>query len=251
MIAASAARGFAMMHQPIDTSSVPRRRNRSSSDNWCLLRTSGGKTLRLTDWLVSAGYDAWTPRRTFKRPKPGKCEMIDGRKPMIEIDAPILPTFLFVRARHLVELAAIASDPASQHPGFSIYTHAGRAPEIADSAVAGLRQAEAEATALIEQLRAAEDREERRRIRARAATTERERLKVLRSERRDFDIGEPVTIDGMAAFAGMIGVVETSDGHSVLVQLGLFGRAFAVKVEAWQVVRHRVQGGRSVNEAAE
>ena len=229
-----------MMHQPITP----------PSSRWCILRTSGGQTLKLANWLCDAGYEAWTPRRTFKRPKPGKCEMIDGRKPTVEIEAPILPTFVFVRAGHLERLAALSIDPVGRHPSFSIFTRAGHAPEIADREIVGLQQAEAEATALIERLRAVEDREERRRIRAEAATNERERMKVLRSERRHFNVGEAVTIDGAKAFAGMVGEVESSDGLTATIQMGLFGRPFSIKVEAWQLVRHRVQGGSSVNEAA-
>ena len=222
-----------MMHQVID-------RNTS---RWCILRTSGGKTLALTESLNKAGIAAWTPRRTFKRPKPGRCAMIDGRKPTVEIEAPILPTFVFAPAAHIADLAFASGDPACRHPGFTIMRDVGRYPLVSDRAVAGLRQAEEAATEAIERQREAETREERRRIRAAAAKTERDRRKLLRAEYREFAEGASVAVKDVAALAGMTGVIKSSDGRTAVVA---FGGLLTMEVEAWQIVLDQVQGDHSV-----
>lgn len=236
------------MHQPI-----PMHANR-----WCILRTSGGRTLKLADSLIEAGFEAWTPRRTFKRPKVGRCTLIDGRKPTIEMEAPILPTFVFARASHLFNLEALASDPASPHPAFSIFRYsdfreANRIPLVSDSEVRGLQDAERAATEAIEAQRDAETREEAERFRIAAMNTERariralkmaerERLKMLRSERRDFSDGEGVVVDDVPAMSGMGGVVQSSDGRFAIVN---FGGSLTMKIEAWQLSRDRVQAALS------
>lgn len=132
---------------------------------WCILRTSGGRTLALADSLVAAGIEAWTPRKTFRREKPGRCRLIDGSKPVVEIEAPILPTIVFVPAGAMAVLATIAIDPASPHPAFSLFRHGDRYPLIGAGELRGLRQAEAEAAALLEAIRTAETRAEAERIR--------------------------------------------------------------------------------------
>ena len=70
-----------------------------ASDRWCILRTSGARTLALADLLTRAGFEAWSPRKTLKRMKPGVKPRLDGTRPTIEIDTPILPTFVFARGR--------------------------------------------------------------------------------------------------------------------------------------------------------
>ena len=221
-----------MMYQPIDT----------TASRWCILRTSGGRTLKLATALTEAGIEAWTPKRTFKRPMPGKRPDQHGRRPMIEIDAPILPTFVFARAVHVDHLIGLAADQASLLPGFSVFIHAGRTPEVGDHAVAGLQQAERDAEAAIQAIRDADSREEKRKLRAEALSTDRARRKAMRAQRRDFAAGEVVTIADMPALVGMEGVVESSDGRSAVV---MFGGLLTVTIEAWRVVRDPVQGPQS------
>lgn len=207
------------------------------ANGWIILRTSGGKTLALARSLAADGYDVWSPVRTIKRPH-GKRDA-KGRRNTVEIDLPILPTFVFARAASLPLLAQIAGDPAYQHPPFSIFSHAGRIPIIAESSVAGLREEERAAAEMIEQLRAAETREEQRRIKSAAMNTKREREKALRSERRDFAIGSLVAVDDQQSLLGMAGVVEQSNGESAVVA---FGGLLTMTIEAWRLKPHAVSG---------
>jgi hypothetical protein len=124
---------------------------------------------------------------TIKRPH-GKSDA-KGRRNTIEINLPILPTFLFARASGFATLAHMAGAPAHQHPPFSLFSHAGRIPLIGDASVSGLREEEERLAAeLIEALRNAETRRERRRIRSAELRTKRKREKALRAERRDFAV---------------------------------------------------------------
>ncbi|KQO13266.1 hypothetical protein [Sphingomonas sp. Leaf242] len=212
---------------------------------WCILRTSGGRTLALADSLTKAGIEAWSPRKTLKRVKAGVKPRLDGTRPLIEVDAAILPTFVFARARDLPLLVRVACANITPHPPFSIFRHGGRYPEIADASVLGLQDAEREAAAAIAAIRAAETREEAERIRRAAMKTERERIhamriseaerrKALRDERGDFDAGQKVQVEDVPAFTGMTGVVESSDGRSAVV---VFGGMLVIAVEAWQLAR--------------
>jgi hypothetical protein len=215
------------------------------SDRWCILRTSGGRTLALADSLTKAGFEAWSPRKTLKRIKAGVKPRLDGTRPTIEVDAAILPTFVFARAKDLSVLAQVACADITPHPPFSIFRYGGRYPVIADASVIGLQDAERDATAVIEAIRAAETREEAERIRKAALKTERERIramriseaerrKALRNERGTFDAGQHVTVEDMPSFTGVTGVVESSDGRSAVV---VFGGMLVVTVEAWQLAR--------------
>lgn len=157
------------------------------SAHWCILRTSGGRTLALAESLGEAGYDVWSPSRTLRRRRPRS-------QKTTEIAAPIMPTFVFARAGQLHDLAVLAASPISPHPSFSIFRHAGRIPLVSDREVAGARAEEDKA----------------RQAEARAAA---------KSHRRVFPIGQPVTVtDG--AFTGLEGVVEGGDGRFALVTFG-------------------------------
>ncbi len=217
----------------------------SRGNNWCILRTSGSRTLALADSLTKAGFEAWSPRKTLMRVKAGVKPREDGTRPMVEVDAAILPTFVFARARDLQSLARVACADITPHPPFSIFRHGGRYPEIADASILGLQDAEREATATIEAIRAAETREEAERIRRVAMKSERERIhamrvseaerrKSLRNERGTFDAGQRVQVEDMPAFTGVTGVVESSDGRSAVV---VFGGRLVITVEAWQLAR--------------
>lgn len=205
----------------------------SAMARWCILRTSGSRTLALAASLCAADIEAWSPKRTLKRPVPGRRPDKSGHRPMREVEAPIIPTFVFVRSHHLATLASIVSDPASQHPAFSIFRHVGRVPLVGDGEVAGLKQEESEAEQLIKDLRDCESREAQRKLRAAAMRTERERRKAMRCEMRNFTAGQRVIVDRMSSMAGMTGIIESSDGRSAMVS---FGGAVAFKIEAWQLM---------------
>ncbi len=220
---------------------------------WCILRTSGPRTLAVAASLVAAGVEAWTPKRTFKRVKPGKLRDEHGRRFTVEVDAAILPTFVFAREHHLRTLVALWKDPTSALPPFSVFQYGGRFPLVSDMDVAGLRDAEREAAEALEAQRNAETREEAERIRIAALRTaqarmkaqrmaEAERRKALRAERRDFAQGQSVVVDDTPALTGVTGVVVSSDGRTALVD---FGGSLTMKIEAWRLAHDPVQAAQS------
>ncbi|MBB4154163.1 hypothetical protein GGQ80_002073 [Sphingomonas jinjuensis] len=221
-----------MMHQPIDMACT----------RWCILRMSGPRTLAVADSLAAVGVEAWTPRRTEKRPHPSRKAIgPDGRRATVEIDAPILPTYVFIRAVHRDEVLAIAADPASPHPQFSFLRRADNSiPEVRGADVAGLQEEERRAQEIIDKLRECEGREARRRERAALMKTERARQKALRMERREFSPQQTVTVEGMPALGGMTGIVESSDGRSAVVH---FGGSLTMTIEAWRLAPDHVQSG--------
>lgn len=210
-----------------------------TTDRWCILRTSPGRTLALATSLATAGFDVWTPTKVNRR------TLAPGRKNerRIDIASPILPGFAFARAAHLTDLAVVAADDRLIHPPFSVFRHAGRIPLVADRDVRGLQDAERAATVALQSIHDAETREEAERIRiaaiksenARVRATraaEHERRQALRSERRSIQVGTAVVLADAPSFAGMTGVVESTDGRTAVIA---FGGALTMTVEAWQV----------------
>jgi hypothetical protein len=165
----------------------------ATGDRWCILRTTGGRTIRLARSLDEAGIEAWTPIHTTTRRRPRS-------KVVVEQDAPIAPTFVFARACHLAELARMRLLPLSPHPAFSVFSHGGRVPLVSDSEIIGLR--------------AAEDKAKR---------------KVQQNKRRSFVIGQSVKMED-GSFAGMTGVIEEDHGRYALVS---FGGTMRVKIDSW------------------
>lgn len=202
---------------------------------WCILSTAGMRTLPLARSLASEGIEAWAPIRTIRRPAAGQRRrlVLGLRRKMIEVDLPILPGFVFVRAEYIDDLARVALRPVTGHAAFTLFQLAGRAPLIGDDSVAGLREAEADAAAMIQQLRDAESRDAERRARADQMRTEAQRRAALRRERKNFGKGDSVAVIDMPAMVGKIGKVEKSTGTVVTID---FGEKHPMKVEAWRVV---------------
>ncbi len=176
---------------------------REGGECWCILRTTGARTLPLARSLAESGIETWTPTQTMSRRR-------SRSNARIERDVPIAPTFVFARARHLPELATIHALPISRHPGFSIFRYAGRVPLIPDTAIGGLR--------------AAEDR-------AKAG------IRKAKATRGTFAVGQEVRIPN-GPFAGMTGVIE-EDGKYALV---LFGRK-TLKIGSWLLEGNDVRAG--------
>lgn len=198
------------------------------AQRWCILRTSGPKTVAVAEALTAAGFMVWTPVKTIRR------VLSKGRptERKVEQQVPILPTFIFALAFELPAIASAREEPDSALPAFSIFRHAGRIPLVAGADVAGLR---AEEEWHAEQHRAwleAEDRAAARRVRAEAMRTERDRRKMLRRERRDIPVDTKVGVKEMPAFDGIVGVVTSSDGKSAKVT---FGGTLEWTVEAWRL----------------
>jgi hypothetical protein len=192
---------------------------------WCILRTSGPRTLALARSLREAGTAAWTPTGIARR--------IDRHRRTIEREYPIAPTFVFAPAGDAVLLAYAAVDPLSVHPSFSMFRHADRIPLIGEAEIDGLRLAEELAMAELAAARDAEDREARRIARAVRQRTDKARRKALRSVRRDLKPGTRVEVVDYPAMAGMQGEVVSSRGKEAVVT---FGGSLVMTIEAWQLL---------------
>lgn len=152
-----------------------------NSDLWFILRMAGPRTLAVADSLKDAGFDAWTPIGSASKRKP--------RKPGVEVKGvPVMPTYVFARDHHLHDLLALAVQPVSQHPAFSVFRWDGRIPLIADRSLEYLRRGE-----------------------ARYLRRVREGQPV-----KQFAAGDKVQLSE-GGFAGMSGMVETSKGKFTLV----------------------------------
>lgn len=171
------------------------------TQSWCILRTSGARTLPLAASLRSAGFDVWTPVQTSTKRR-------GSSRVRVECEAPVMPTFVFARATDLARLAEVASSRTSMHPAFSIFRYLGRVPLIADAEMAGARKVE-----------------------------DRDRRKIIVKTRRSFSAGQSVKVsDGPAA--GLSGeVVEDCNGKFVLVAFG----AVQLKIGTWLLGTDEVQ----------
>lgn len=191
---------------------------------WCMLRMSGQRTLAVCRALTSLGYDAWTPQLVLRRRRPRS-------KKMIEIDAAILPTFVFLRADLLPDLHRLMATPGAPLPAFSIFTYAGRVPLVGDAAMQSLRAEEARAAAAHEAVR------QREQLLAERSKRQQQRA-ALRASARTYGPGDAVTIN-QPAFTGMTGIVERGIGKSAVVKLG---GALTVTIEAWLLAPAGVNG---------
>jgi len=163
---------------------------------WCILRTAGRRTLPLAESLAAAGYDVWTPRIIVSR-------RIPRSRARREQPAPLMPTFVFASTDRLADLRALAGAMVKDHPDFSIFHHFGLVPVIND--------------ADLEHVRAAEKAMAPKRKPKRAAP---------------LPAGERVRIPS-GAFAGLSGIVESSDGRHTLV---CFGGRLSVKIDTFLLV---------------
>lgn len=126
--------------------------NRLGAD-WVILRTQGRNTLRLAETLSEDGYEAWTPveSRNIRIPR------ANVRR---TVRLPIMPSYVFVRAQHLIDLIQLAgmkpiprrvcSRPLERseewrpfHADFSVMRYCDRIPVISDHHLQSLRTIEA------------------------------------------------------------------------------------------------------------
>jgi transcription antitermination factor NusG len=116
-------------------------------EGWLVLRTAGRSTLVLAKTLCEDGFEAWTPSRTQMIRVP----RMNVRR---EIKLPLLPSFVFVRSRHLadvLDIANMADKPRRgtgwgrpAHRDFSVFRHLDRIPIIEDRHLEPLRTKERE-----------------------------------------------------------------------------------------------------------
>ena len=173
----------------------------SRGNDWCILRTGASRTLPLVASLQEAGFDVWSPVQTLTRRR-------GPARDRVEYTAPMMPTFVFARADRRHELAQIAAQPFSEHPGFSVFRYLGAIPTIGDAEISEARRIE-----------------------------ERGKRAAKMGQRQAFTIGQPVKVkEGPGA--GLSGeVVKDGDGKFVLV-------AFAginMKIGSWLLGTDEVQ----------
>lgn len=206
---------------------------------WCILRTSGGQTLPLMRSLRAASFDAWTPARTIR--KTVRAKTPTGSR-QLEVELPILPTFVFARERDLALLADAAAQSISPHPAFSIFRHGGKIPLVSDGDVAGLRAEEQRAADTIQAMRDADTRAEAEAIRIAALTSsaarrratrelEQANLARLRAKPIVVEAGTEVRVAEMPALAGVTGVVESIDKSFAMVRFG----TQSWKIDGWRL----------------
>jgi hypothetical protein len=124
--------------------------SRKVESDWFILRTAGRSTLQLAASLAEDGFEVWTPVRTQTIRVP----RMNVRR---EIRLPILPSFVFVRAPHLVDLLELANmaekprrDPNGgrlsrpAHRDFSVFHFLDKIPMVADRNLEPLRMKEIE-----------------------------------------------------------------------------------------------------------
>ncbi len=172
-------------------------------DGWLILRTAGGKTLRLAETLREDGYEAWSPTetRTIRVPR------MNARR---TVKLPIMPTYVFARAHHLVDLLELAAMPVkprcfvpveedaerpAPHANFSVLHVHDKIPVVTDLSLDGLRHIEFK------------------------RTPRKKALEALKP-------GSEVAIEG-GSFGGLRGKVERSDTAYTLVS---FEGSFPVKI---------------------
>lgn len=117
--------------------------------DWIILRTSGRHTMSLAESLAKDGYSVWTPIETKRIRVP----RANARR---EVRLPIMPSYVFARVSHLIDLLQLAAMPVkprrgaglreSAHAGFSVMHLKDRIPTIADRHLAELRKIEAKRT---------------------------------------------------------------------------------------------------------
>lgn len=165
---------------------------------WCILRTGGQRTIALMRSLTAAGIDAWTPIESRKRRRARS-------KAVIEIEAAMMPTFVFARADRAADLARVRVDPASPHPAFSLFHYQGRVPLISNAEVERLRTLE--------------------------------RKQAPKERRKVFAAGAGVRVPE-GPFGGMSGVVKQGDDRYTLVA---FAGHFEVKIATFLLIDDAVQ----------
>lgn len=120
--------------------------------SWVILRTAGRHTLRLSASLTEDGFEAWTPVET-------RTIHVARGNLKRKIELPIMPSYVFARASHLIDLIQLAAmkpvprrncqpfDRGDEwrpyHAEFSLMRCNEQIPVIADATLQGLRYVEA------------------------------------------------------------------------------------------------------------
>lgn len=178
----------------------------SGDTRWCVLRTSGPSTLRLTASLQAAGFDAWTPTEHVRRRVP-RCKSTEYRP------APLAPTYVFVRAKHLAQLQRVERADITPHPRFSIFRHCGVTVWVRHMMLHPLRMLQQDS------------------YRQSLPASGRAPGKPRGAQ---YGVGDKVKLT-TGAFTGFEAFVESSDGLMTTLTVGMFGRPTEVKVPTLQL----------------
>lgn len=170
-------------------------------NEWCILRTSGPRTLTLAKSLREVGIDAWAPEEVNDRRVPRSHKRVERTQA-------IVPSFVFAASRDLVNLIGIAAvqeipGAPARHPPFTVMRFNGNYPLITDGSLDPLRRIE-------------HSRKSRRALKER--------------KHRQFEAGSSVrTKEG--PFEGMTGIVE--DGAAGFTMVCFPGFSISIKIATW------------------
>lgn len=173
---------------------------------WCILRTAGAKTMPLVRSLADAGFDAWTPTEHVRRRIPR------GKSTEHRI-VPLAPTYVFVRGIHLSELQAIERAEITPHPRFSIFRHYGNTVFVKHATLDPLLALQQDSY---------------------LASLPATGRKPGKPRGLHYEVGDKVKLTA-GAFTGFEAFVESSDGLTTTLTVGIFGRAQGVKVSTLQL----------------
>lgn len=121
----------------------------SNEQGWCILRTCSRHTLTLAESLAKDGFEVWTPIET----KTIRVPRANAKRTVL---LPIMPSYIFARVHHLIDLLQLADMPVkprrgaglrdAAHAGFSVLHAFDRIPIVADRHLNELRRLEAKRT---------------------------------------------------------------------------------------------------------
>lgn len=160
-----------------------------SNSDWCILRTSSRHTIPLSEALADDGFEVWTPIET-------RVIRVPRNNVKREIRLPIMPSYVFARAHHLIDLFQRAELPIA--PRFSVmHAFGDQIPMVRDQHLLKLRELEIKKT-------------------------------PKRKAERTFDPGVIVRVgEGGGSFSGMTGAVRKSDKGYTLV---CFNDRYTIKI---------------------
>lgn len=159
------------------------------NNDWCVLRTASRHTIPLSETLSRDGFEVWTPIET-------RVIRVPRNNVKREIRLPIMPSYVFARAHHLIDLFQRSERPIA--PRFSVmHAFGDQIPMVRDQHLMKLRELEMKKS-------------------------------PKRKAERTFDPGIVVKVgDGGGSFSGMTGTVRKSDKGYTLV---CFNGKYEVKI---------------------
>lgn len=186
--------------------------------SWCILRCSSTDTLRVAKSLSDAGLGVWTPVEK-------RIGRTGASRARAEKQSALMPSYVFGRVEHVNELLRLALIPHRDHPRFSVFRYNGGIPLIADDQLDALRSEEDRKTRLF-------DRWKRRGMKGPKLAP-----------------GSEVRLpDG--PFAGISGIVESTEGQFTLVDIAVFGKPVTIKVASCLLLSDMAQDGLPLERAA-